>query len=42
MMLTKEQALTLLRKPLAEMTAAERKLLPQALKLVGQLMAPAS
>lgn len=42
MMMTKEQALALLRKPLAEMSAAERKLLPAALKLVSQLTAPVS
>jgi len=39
-MLTKEQALQLLKKSLAEMTAEERKKLPEALKVAGAIPKP--
>lgn len=41
-MITKEQAIQLLKKTLAEMTEAEKKLLPEALKLVSTLQKPVS
>lgn len=36
-MMTKEQALALLQKTLKEMTPEERKKLPEAMKVVGQI-----
>lgn len=36
-MLTREKALEILKKKLSEMSEEEKRLLPQALKLIGQI-----